>query len=86
MRSPFFPAAMAAMLFGTAAAAQAPHVQSEIEALAQDAAEYARANGVSLTEGMRRLRAQEESVAATDRIRDTYRDRLAGISIEHHPS
>ena len=32
-----------------------------------------------LDEAMQRLRAQQESVAATDRLRDTYRDRLAGI-------
>ncbi|MDB5699501.1 MAG: hypothetical protein JWN69_2305 [Alphaproteobacteria bacterium] len=62
-----------------------PHVQSGIEALAQDAGEYARQNGVALDEAMRRLRAQEESVAATDRIRETYSDRLAGIAIEHQP-
>jgi hypothetical protein len=68
------------------AAAPAPHIQTGIEALAQDAAEYARQNGVALDEAMRRLRAQEESVAATDRIQETYRDRLAGISIEHHPA
>ena len=38
-----------------------------------------------LDEAMHRLRAQEESVAATDRLRETYKDRLAGISIEHSP-
>ena len=68
-----------------AAGAQAPRVQSAVEALRQDAAEYASAQGVSLDEAMRRLRAQEESVAATDRIRGAHRARLAGISIEHSP-
>lgn len=63
----------------------APRVQTPIEALAQDAAEYARDNDVPLDEAMRRLRAQEESVPATDRIAAAYRDRLAGIAIEHHP-
>lgn len=67
------------------AAAGAPRVQSVIEALAQDAAQYASAKGVSLTEAMRRLRAQEDSVAATDSIQNAYRHRLAGISIEHMP-
>ena len=62
-----------------------PRVQTAVEALAQDAAEYARLNGVALDEAMRRLRAQEASVAATDRIQTAYRDRLAGISIEHQP-
>lgn len=65
--------------------AAAPPVQSAIEALAQDAREYAAQNAVPLDEAMRRLRAQEESVAVTDRIRDTYSDRLAGIAIEHQP-
>lgn len=60
-------------------------VQTPFEALAQDAGEYARAKGVSLEEAMRRLRAQEESVATTDRLRETHKDRLAGISIEHSP-
>ncbi|MBA3677065.1 MAG: hypothetical protein H0W74_06625 [Sphingosinicella sp.] len=60
-------------------------MQSAIEALAQDSAQYATANGVSLTEAMRRLRAQESSVAATDSIQEVYRERLAGITIEHRP-
>ncbi len=60
-------------------------IQSAAEALAQDAGEYARQNGVGLAEAMRRLRAQEESVAATDRLQEIYRDRIAGISIEHYP-
>ncbi|WP_191993018.1 chymotrypsin family serine protease [Sphingomonas parva] len=67
------------------APAQPPVVQSADEALAQDAAEYARLEGVGLDEAMRRLRAQEESVAETDRIQLLYQDRLAGIAIEHHP-
>lgn len=67
------------------AAAQSLLVQSHEAAVAQDAAEYARHYGVPLDEAIRRLRAQEESVAATDRIAEAYRDRLAGISIEHRP-
>ena len=61
-------------------------LQTAVEAMVQDAREYARANGVSLAEALNRLRAQEESVAATDRIRQAYRDRLAGIAIEHQPA
>ena len=61
------------------------HVQTAAEALVQDAREYAVQNGVALDEAMRRLGAQEESVKFTDRLQETYRDRLAGISIEHHP-
>nr|AGU09936.1 hypothetical protein [uncultured organism] len=69
----------------TLPAEPATHLQSAVEALAQDAAEYARQHNVSLDEAMHRLRAQEESVAATDRLRELYKDRLAGISIEHRP-
>jgi hypothetical protein len=60
-------------------------IQTRADALAQDAAVYAAQNGVSLDEAMYRLRAQEETVAATDRLQALYQDRLAGIAIEHHP-
>lgn len=62
-----------------------PRVQTIVEAFAQDAAEYARRTGVDPAEAVQRLRAQEESVAATDRIAAQYADRLAGIAIEHAP-
>jgi len=65
--------------------APVPHVQTPAEALAQDAAEYARAQGVSQPEAERRLRAQQASVAATDQLQRTFRNRLAGISVEHQP-
>lgn len=71
-----------------AASAQVPspsRIQTSAEATAQDAAEYARQHAVDPMEAERRLRAQEESVAATDRIQRTYARRLAGISIEHFP-
>lgn len=80
---------VAALLLGSpaVAAAQAvsPHVQTPVEALAQDAREYAARYAVPQDEAMRRLRAQEESVAATDRIREEFGTRLAGISLEHQP-
>ncbi len=60
-------------------------VQTPAEALAEDAASYAKQNGVPLDEAIFRLRARRGSVAATDRIAALYKDRLAGISIEHHP-
>jgi hypothetical protein len=60
-------------------------VQTPADALAQDAAEYARQNAVPLDEALFRLRAQQETVATTDRLALLYKDRLAGISIEHHP-
>lgn len=64
----------------------AARTQTAIEALAQDAREYGQAHDVSLGEAIGRLRAQQESVAETDRIQQTYRDRLAGIAIEHQPA
>jgi hypothetical protein len=71
----------------TQAAGQAPEpvVQTGEEALAQDAADYARRHDVAPDEAVRRLRAQEETVAATDRLQALYARRLAGISIEHEP-
>lgn len=68
-----------------AAPAAAQDVQSAEQALAQDAAEYARNHAVSPDEALRRLRAQAESVAATEEIRQAYAARLAGIAIEHRP-
>jgi len=80
---------LASAALPAAAAAQpvAEHapVQAPADALAEDAREYARTHDVSLAEALRRLRAQEESVAATDRLQQIYRHRLAGISIEHRP-
>ncbi len=62
-----------------------PLVQSADQALAQDAAEYARQHDVSLDDAVRRLRAQEETVPETDRLAVLYAKRLAGISIEDKP-
>jgi hypothetical protein len=58
-----------------------PHVQTAVEALAQDGAEYARLYNVPLDQAMRELQAQQDSVAATDALQQEFRDRLAGISI-----
>jgi hypothetical protein len=48
--------------------------------------QYAARYGVDRPEALRRLLAQEGSVAATDQIRERFRERLAGISIEHSPA
>jgi len=64
---------------------QPPTLQTEDEALAQDAGEYARLHGLTLEDAVSRLRAQEASVAATDRIRAEFSGRLAGIAIDHDP-
>src|SRR3954470_9330948 len=75
--------ALLLLAFASPAAAQA--MQTPAEALAQDAAEYARQHHVEADEALRRLKAQEETVAATDRLRVTHAKRLAGIAIEHEP-
>lgn len=65
--------------------APAPRVQTPTEALAQDSATYAQLVGVSPAEALRRLRAQELSVAPLDRLLRRHRSRIAGIAIEHVP-
>lgn len=71
------------LAFASPVAAQV--VQSAEEALAQDAAQYSTLHHVGPDEALRRLRAQEETVAATDRLRALYAKRLAGVAIEHEP-
>ena len=68
-----------------AAKAAAQPVQTQSEARAEDAVQYAAQFGVTPGEALRRLRAQQASVAATDAIAREFSDRLAGISIEHLP-
>ena len=80
----FWSFAVAAALITGAARAQP--VESREQALAQDAAEYAAQFGVSPAEALRRLKAQEASVAATEAIAREFAGRLAGISIEHSPA
>jgi len=84
VRGSLIGAVVAGVLASPAAAAPA-RVQTAAEALAQDAGEYATRYGLALDEAARRLRAQEASVATTDRVAQVYRDRLAGLSIEHRP-
>jgi hypothetical protein len=81
--------AAAAMLVGAVlvagpAAAQ-PVLQTSAEALEQDAREFASQSGLPVEEALGRLRFQEESVAATDRLRALHARRLAGVVIEHRP-
>lgn len=71
------------LLFAGAANAQA--VETREEALAEDAIQYASQFQVTPVEAVRRLKAQQDSVAATDAIARELADRLAGISIEHRP-
>lgn len=60
-------------------------MQTAARALAEDAAQYADHYGATADEALRRLRAQQASVAATDGIAREFASRLAGISIEHSP-
>src|SRR4051812_42546486 len=77
---------LAFLVLAVASPAAAQALQTPAEALAQDAAEYARQHHVEADEALRRLKAQEETVAATDRLRATYAKRLAGIFIGHEPT
>jgi streptogrisin C len=76
---------LAFMLLFLAPAAHAQVVQTQNEALTEDAEQYAAQFGVTPEEGLRRLKAQQASVGATDAIAREFADRLAGISIEHSP-
>ena len=76
------PALLAILLLAEPAHAQIP-IQSEYDALAEDAGAYARIFDVSIDVALRRLVAQQVSVAATDALARTYADRLAGIVIDH---
>src|SRR6476620_4270682 len=71
------------LAFEGAASAQA--VLTHNEALADDATQYAAHFRVPPGEALRRLRAQQASVATTDAIAREFADRLAGIAIEHGP-
>ena len=60
-------------------------LQTLEQALAQDAAEYARREGVGQAEALSRLRFQEASTTSTDALRAEFGGRIAGIAIEHQP-
>ena len=76
--------AAAAILITTNTHAQP--IQTHAKAIADDAVQYAAQFGVTLDDAVRRLKAQQASVAATDAIAREFADRLAGISIEHAPA
>ena len=65
--------------------AAAQTIESPAQALTRDAAEYAKLFAVSQDEAERRLAALDASVPVTDAIEARYRDRIAGISIQHRP-
>jgi streptogrisin C len=76
---------LALLAMAIPASVHAQPVQTQADALADDAAQYAAAFGVTLDEAVRRLNAQQTSVASTDAIASEFAGRLAGISIEHVP-
>ena len=94
MRAPMLAAVM--LLWSAAAVAKtsvpptlpqvAPILETSIEARQRDADEYAKVFGVSPTEARARLLAQDASVPVTDALAERYRDRLAGVAIEHRPT
>ena len=77
---------LALLLLAAAAAAQAQPVETREDALADDAAQYAAQFAVTPQEALRRLKAQQDNVAATDAIAREFANRLAGISVEHSPA
>jgi hypothetical protein len=72
-------------MFAFASPTAAQPVLTQAEALTEDATQYAAQFGVSPDEALRRLKAQQASVAVTDTIAEEFASRLAGISIEHSP-
>jgi streptogrisin C len=75
-------AIIALLVAGTAGAAR---VQTAEEAIAADARWYARSQGLSQEEAVRRLRIQSEMGGLISQLRKTYKARLAGIVIDHQP-
>jgi hypothetical protein len=76
--------ALALALITGSAAAQP--VETRSQALGEDAVQYSARFAVSPDEALRRLKAQQASVSATDAIAREFADRLAGISIDNGPN
>ena len=74
-----------ALALALAAEVSAQTVQTQSEAIADDAIQYAAQFSVTPSEALRRLQAQEASVAITSAIAREFSDRVAGISISHSP-
>jgi hypothetical protein len=76
---------LALLLFAFASAAAAQPVLTPMDALTEDATQYAAQYRLTPEEALRRLKAQQASVPATEKIASEFGSRLAGISIEHSP-
>lgn len=74
-----------ALLLLVAGNAIAQPALTQTKALGEDSIQYAAQFGVTPDEALRRLRAQQASVAMTDAIALEFANRLAGIAIEHQP-
>src|SRR5436190_668711 len=73
------------LLMGFASAASGQTAQTQAEAIADDAIQYAAQFGVTPNEAATRLKTQQASVSATNAIALEFAARLAGIAIEHAP-
>ena len=62
-----------------------PVVETPSQSIAEDSARYAAQFGVPPQEAVRRLEAQQATVATTEAIAHEFSGRLAGISIQHQP-
>lgn len=69
-------------LIATPALAQ---VETSEAALQRDAATWGEAAGLPADEAARQLGAQRETIALTDALAIEFRDRLAGVVVEHRP-
>lgn len=79
--------AVSIAIAGFALTAEAPpQLQTRAAAFSQDASAYARLEGVTEAEALRRLTIQQASIAATDALAAEFADRLAGIIIQHRPN
>ena len=76
---------LAVLLLAFAVKAAAQPAKTAAEALSDDAVQYAAQFRVPADEALRRLKAQQATVSATDAIAEEFASRLAGISIEHSP-
>lgn len=85
MRRVIGPGSLLVLFFALAAMSKDGRVQTREEAIAADAQSYARSQGVSQEEAVRRLRIQSEMGGLIGQLRKTYEARLAGIAIEHQP-
>ncbi|MES2137756.1 MAG: hypothetical protein V4502_11945 [Pseudomonadota bacterium] len=77
---------LALILALLAVPAAAQPVETHDQALSEDSVLYAGQFGVTPDEALRRLKAQQASVEATNEISREFADRLAGISIDHKPN